>query len=353
MQTQYGGELILWENRADGTNACHITRLQLAAYMISNATEDTLAAKIAVLIPCFNEQTTIHAVVQNFAAHLPGASIFVFDNNSSDATIECAREAGATIRSVRLQGKGNVVRRMFADIDADVYVLVDGDDTYDAADAPAFVDKLLAEDLDMVVGARVSDEEAAYRRGHRFGNVMLTQFAARIFGNSFSDMLSGYRVFSRRFVKSFAAHSGGFEIETELAVHALELRMPVAEISTRYKSRPEGSDSKLNTYRDGARILFMTLRLFKAEKPLAFFSIGFAICALVSILLAVPVFKTFVETGLVPRLPTALLCAALMLFGALLLICGLISDTITRGRAEVKRFAYLSFREPSHQRRAW
>ncbi|KXU90950.1 glycosyl transferase [Paraburkholderia monticola] len=320
--------------------------------MISNATEDTPAAKIAVLIPCYNEQTTIRAVVQDFAAHLPDASIYVFDNNSSDATIERAREAGATIRSVPLQGKGNVVRRMFADVDADVYVVVDGDDTYDAADAPAFVDRLLAEDLDMVVGARVSDEDAAYRRGHRFGNVMLTKFAAHIFGNSFSDMLSGYRVFSRRFAKSFAAHSKGFEIETELAVHALELRMPVQEMQTRYKARPAGSASKLNTYRDGARILFMTLRLFKAEKPLAFFSIGFAVCALASIVLAVPVLQTFIETGLVPRLPTALLCAALMLFGALLLVCGLVSDTITRGRAEAKRLVYLSFREPSQRRRA-
>jgi glycosyltransferase involved in cell wall biosynthesis len=320
--------------------------------MRSNATDDIPAAKIAVLIPCYNEQTTIRAVVRDFAAHLPGASIYVFDNNSSDATIERAREAGATIRSVLLQGKGNVVRRMFADVDADVYVVVDGDDTYDAADAPAFVDRLLEEDLDMVVGARVSDEVAAYRRGHRFGNVMLTKFAARIFGNTFSDMLSGYRVFSRRFAKSFAAHSEGFEIETELAVHALELRMPVEEIQTRYKARPEGSASKLNTYRDGARILFMTLRLFKAEKPLAFFSIGFAVCALASIVLAVPVLQTYIETGLVPRLPTALLCAALMLFGALLLVCGVVSDTIARGRAEAKRLVYLSFREPSHQRRA-
>jgi len=306
------------------------------------------AAHVAVLIPCYNEEATIEAVVRDFAAQLPGARVYVFDNNSSDRTIERASKAGAIVRRVAYQGKGNVVRRMFADVDAHVYVLVDGDDTYDAADAPAFIDRLIDEDLDMVVGARVSDEELAYRRGHRFGNVMLTRFAARIFGNSFSDMLSGYRIFSRRFVKSFPAHSTGFEIETELAVHALELRMPVAEISTAYRSRPEGSASKLNTYRDGVRILLMILRLFKVEKPLLFFSIGFAVCALASILLAVPVFETYVETGLVPRLPTALLCAALMLFGTLLLVCGLVLDTVTRGRAEAKRFAYLSVGAPSN-----
>jgi glycosyltransferase involved in cell wall biosynthesis len=306
------------------------------------------AARVAVLIPCYNEEATIAAVVRDFAACLPDARIYVFDNNSSDGTVARAKQAGAAVRLVAYQGKGNVVRRMFADIDADVYVLVDGDGTYDAADAPAFVARLIDEDLDMVVGARISNEEQAYRRGHRFGNVMLTQFAARIFGNSFSDMLSGYRIFSRRFVKSFPAHSSGFEIETELAVHALELRMPVAEIKTDYRSRPDGSASKLNTYRDGLRILLTILRLFKAEKPLLFFSIGFAVCSIASVVLALPVFATYVETGLVPRLPTALLCAALMLFGALLLVCGLVLDTVTRGRAEAKRFAYLGLLAPSN-----
>ncbi|MFC0400932.1 glycosyltransferase [Paraburkholderia rhizosphaerae] len=306
------------------------------------------AARVAVLIPCYNEEATINAVVSEFAIQLPDARIYVFDNNSSDDTFARAQQAGATVRRVAYQGKGNVVRRMFADVDADIYVLVDGDGTYDATDAPGFIARLIDEDLDMVVGARISNQEQAYRRGHRFGNVMLTQFASRIFGNSFSDMLSGYRIFSQRFVKSFPAHSSGFEIETELTVHALELRMPVAEIGTNYRSRPEGSASKLNTYRDGLRILLTILRLFKVEKPLLFFSIGFAVCALASVVLALPIFATYVETGLVPRLPTALLCAALMLFGALLLVCGLVLDTVTRGRAEAKHFAYLSVLAPSN-----
>jgi glycosyltransferase involved in cell wall biosynthesis len=209
------------------------------------------AGRVAVLIPCYNESATVAAVVRAFREHLPGAAIYVFDNNSQDDTSGVAARAGAVVRSVAYQGKGNVIRRMFADVEADVYVLVDGDDTYDATDAPRLVNKLLSDGLDMVVGARVSDEQAAYRAGHRLGNVMLTQFAAAIFGRSFTDMLSGYRVFSRRYVKSFPAHSSGFETETELAVHALELRMPVAELETAYSSRPEGSMSKLNTYRDG------------------------------------------------------------------------------------------------------
>ncbi|GLU31756.1 glycosyltransferase [Trinickia caryophylli] len=297
---------------------------------------------VAVLIPCYNEAATVAGVVESFRRHLPGARIYVFDNNSKDGTIEVALNAGAIVRTVGYQGKGNVIRRMFADVEADVYVLVDGDGTYNAADAPLLVRKLVSEGLDMIVGARVSDEQAAYRAGHRFGNLMLTQFAATIFGRSFTDMLSGYRVFSRRYVKSFPAHSSGFETETELAVHALELRMPVAEMETQYSSRPEGSASKLNTYRDGFRILLTILKLFKAEKPLLFFSIGFFACALASVLLALPLLDTYVRTGLVPRLPTALLCAALMLFGTMLLVCGLVLDTVTRGRTEAKRFAYLS-----------
>jgi glycosyltransferase involved in cell wall biosynthesis len=300
------------------------------------------AGRVAVLIPCYNESATVAAVVRAFREHLPGAAIYVFDNNSQDDTGGIAARAGAVVRSVAYQGKGNVIRRMFADVEADVYVLVDGDNTYDASDAPRLVNKLLSDGLDMVVGARVSDEQAAYRAGHRLGNVMLTQFAAAIFGRSFTDMLSGYRVFSRRYVKSFPAHSSGFETETELAVHALELRMPVAELETAYASRPEGSTSKLNTYRDGFRILLTILKLFKAERPLLFFSIGFGVCALASLLLALPLFSTYIHTGLVPRLPTALLCAALMLFGTMLLVCGIVLDTVTRGRSEAKRFAYLS-----------
>ncbi|SAK76415.1 Undecaprenyl-phosphate mannosyltransferase [Caballeronia temeraria] len=303
--------------------------------------------RIAVIIPCYNEAKSIGKVVADFRQSLPDADIHVFDNNSTDGTAEIARRAGAHVRGVSLQGKGNVIRRMFADVEADVYVMVDGDDTYDASVAPKLIDALVNDGLDMVVGCRVTDEAAAYRPGHRFGNAMLTGFAASIFGRTFRDMLSGYRVFSRRYVKSFSAHAKGFETETELAVHALELRMPVVEIDTIYGSRPEGSESKLNTYRDGFRILMTILRLFKLERPLAFFSICFALMLLLSIVLAVPVFETYFATGLVPRLPTALLCAALALLGFLFLVCGLVLDTVTKGRLEVKRFAYLATPGPS------
>jgi glycosyltransferase involved in cell wall biosynthesis len=302
--------------------------------------------RVAVLVPCYNEALTIDTIVRDFRASLPDARVYVFDNNSSDGTVEVARAAGAIVRGVAQQGKGNVVRRMFADIDADVYVMVDGDDTYDAGAAPRMVQRLLDEGLDMVVGTRVADEQEAYRFGHRFGNRLLTGCVARLFGRTFTDMLSGYRVFSRRYVKSFAAHSTGFETETELTVHALELRMPVAEIRTRYKSRPEGSSSKLSTYRDGARILLMILRLFKTEKPLLFFSIGAIACMLLAVGLSIPLFQTYFDTGLVPRQPTAILCTALMLFGVVLLSCGLVLDTVTKGRIEQKRFAYLAVPAP-------
>lgn len=302
--------------------------------------------RIAVTIPCYNEAATIAQVVAGFRQSLPAADIYVFDNNSTDGTAEVAAGAGALVRRVALQGKGNVIRRMFADVDADVYVMVDGDGTYDATLAPDLVATLLADGLDMVVGCRVSNEVEAYRPGHRFGNAMLTGFAATIFGRTFRDMLSGYRVFSRRYVKSFSAHAKGFETETELAVHALELRMPVAEVDTVYGSRPEGSVSKLNTYSDGFRILMTILRLFKLERPLAFFSICFASCLLLAIVLAIPIFETYFMTGLVPRLPTALLCAALSLMGFMFLVCGLVLDTVTKGRLEAKRFAYLSVPGP-------
>ncbi len=297
---------------------------------------------IAVLVPCHNEAAAIAKVVGDFSAALPSARIWVFDNNSDDGTADVARAAGAHVREVALQGKGNVVRRAFADIDADVYVLVDGDDTYDAAAAPVLVRRLLDEGLDMVVGARRSDHRSAYRAGHRAGNVLLTRCVGQLFGRSFEDMLSGYRVFSRRYVKSFPAHSSGFETETELAVHALQLRMPVAEVETRYGARPEGSQSKLRTWQDGFRILGMIARLFKAERPLLFFSIGFAGCTVVSLVLAVPLLLTYLHTGLVPRFPTAILCVALVLLGVLLLACGLILDTVTRGRIESKHLAYLA-----------
>ncbi|MYM70281.1 glycosyltransferase [Pseudoduganella sp. FT55W] len=304
-------------------------------------------ARIAILVPCYNEALTIASIVRDFNACLPHAQVYVFDNNSTDGTAQVAREAGAIVRNVPAQGKGSVVRRMFADIEADAYVMVDGDDTYDASVAPQLVERLLAEGLDMVVGNRVSTEQAAYRPGHRFGNAMLTGFVSFIFGRTFTDILSGYRVFSRRYVKSFAAHSAGFEIETELTVHSLELRMPVAEVSTIYKSRPEGSVSKLNTYRDGFRILGTIFRLFKSERPLAFYSIFATISALLSVILAEPIVKTYLQTGLVPRLPTATLCASLMLFGVILLVCGIILDAVTKGRIEQKRFAYLAQPGPS------
>ncbi|MFC3815916.1 glycosyltransferase family 2 protein [Lysobacter sp. GCM10012299] len=300
------------------------------------------APRIAVLVPCHNEAAAIAKVIADFRASLPAADIHVFDNNSTDGTAQVARAAGASVRHVQLQGKGNVVRRMFAEVDADIYVLVDGDDTYDAAAAPMLVERLRSDDLDMIVGSRAHQDAAAYRSGHRTGNVLLTRCVGLLFGRSFDDMLSGYRVFSRRYVKSFPAHSSGFEIETELAVHALQQRMPVAEVATAYGVRPEGSASKLRTYRDGTRILFMIARLFKNERPLAFFSILTALCVLVSLVLAWPLLLTYLQTGLVPRFPTAILCVALVLLGAILFACGLILDTVTRGRIEFKHLMYLS-----------
>jgi glycosyltransferase involved in cell wall biosynthesis len=303
--------------------------------------------RIAILVPCYNEALTIAAILRDFNACLPQAQVYVFDNNSTDGTAQIARDAGAVVRNVPAQGKGSVVRRMFADIEADAYVMVDGDDTYDASVAPQLVEQLLRDGLDMVVGNRVSTEQGAYRPGHRFGNAMLTGFVSFIFGRTFTDILSGYRVFSRRYVKSFAAHSAGFEIETELTVHSLALRMPVAEVSTVYRSRPEGSVSKLNTYRDGLRILGTIFRLFKSERPLAFFSIFATASALLSLALAEPLIETYLHTGLVPRLPTATLCASLMLLGVILLVCGIVLDAITKSRIEQKRFAYLALPGPS------
>jgi glycosyltransferase involved in cell wall biosynthesis len=301
---------------------------------------------IAVLIPCFNEEAAVAQVVAEFRAALPAASIYVYDNNSTDRTAEVARAAGAIVRAERLQGKGNVVRRMFADIEADIYVLVDGDATYDAASAPKMVRALLDGPLDMVNGVRVTEVKEAYRPGHRFGNWFLTSCAAWIFGNRFTDMLSGYRVLSRRFVKSFPALSAGFETETELTVHALELRMPVAEIATPYRSRPPGSASKLSTFRDGLRILFMILRLLKEERPLSFYAAIASVLAALSIGLSIPVLVEFLRTGLVPRLPTAVLSTGLMLLACLSLASGLVLDTVTRGRREAKRMRYLAIPAP-------
>jgi glycosyltransferase involved in cell wall biosynthesis len=298
--------------------------------------------RIAVLVPCFNEEAAVATVVADFRKALPSARIYVYDNNSSDRTVALAREAGAEVRSERRQGKGHVVRRMFADVDADIYVLVDGDATYDAPSAPRMIDVLLAEHLDMVVGLRADQSEAAYRPGHRTGNWMLTSFLSSVFGQAFKDILSGYRVFSRRFVKSFPVLSDGFEIETELTVHALELALPIAEVETPYYARPEGSFSKLNTWRDGFRILGTILKLYRSEKPLRFFTAIGIFLALVSIGLAIPVVVTYLETGLVPRLPTAVLSMGLMIVALLSASSGLVLDTVTRGRREMKLLAYLS-----------
>ncbi len=302
--------------------------------------------RIAVLLPCYNEEAAIAQTVASFRAALPGVAVYVYDNNSKDRTVDYARAAGAVVRTERMQGKGHVVRRMFADIDADIYVLADGDATYDATAAPMLVRRLLDEQLDMVVGARRSEVELAYRRGHRFGNALLTGMLARLFGRSFSDILSGYRVFSRRFVKSFPVLSGGFEIETEISVHALELRMPVAEIATDYGARPEGSASKLSTYRDGWRILTTILNLFRTERPVLFFGMAGLVLVLVAVILAVPLIATYLQTGLVPRFPTAILVTGLVILAFLSVFSGVILDTVTRGRREMRRLAYLQLPAP-------
>lgn len=302
--------------------------------------------RVAVILPCYNEEAAIAQTIAGFRASLPDATIYVYDNNSSDATIAVAREAGAIVRTERQQGKGNVVRRMFADVDADIYVMADGDATYDASAAPRLVKRLIDEQLDMVVGARKSEIEEAYRRGHRFGNAMLTGILTKIFGRSFSDILSGYRVFSRRFVKSFPVLSSGFEIETEISVHALELRMPVAEEITAYGARPEGSVSKLSTYRDGIRILKTIITLFRIERPRLFFGSVAGALALLALILAAPLIVTYVNTGLVPRLPTAVLVMGLITLSFLSVFCGLILDTVVHGRREVRRLAYLAHPAP-------
>lgn len=298
--------------------------------------------RIAVLLPCFNEEAAIAKVIAGFRKALPGAAIYVYDNNSRDKTVEKARKAGAIVRSERQQGKGHVVRRMFADVDADVYVMADGDLTYDPRAAPAMVEQLLAEELDMVVGTRQHEEKEAYRGGHVLGNRIFTGLLARLFGRSFSDIFSGYRVFSRRFVKSFPVLSEGFEIETEMSVHALELRMPVGELATAYGARPEGSESKLSTFRDGWRILKTIGTLYRVERPVLFYGLIGALLLLAAIVLAIPLVLTYLDTGLVPRFPTAILVTGMTIVAVLCFFAGLILDTVTRGRREMRRLAYLA-----------
>jgi glycosyltransferase involved in cell wall biosynthesis len=298
--------------------------------------------RIAVLIPCYNEEKAVARVVQDFRAALPSAAVYVYDNNSQDNTYRIAEQAGAIVRREPQQGKGFVVRRMFSDIEADAYVLVDGDDTYDAGVACQMVSTLLSDQLDMVVGRRVTDEQAAFRRGHRMGNTMFIRGVAYLFGRRFEDILSGYRVFSRRFVKSFPISTGGFEIETEMTIHALTLNVPIQEIDTAYRSRPVGSESKLNTYRDGIRILKAIVLLFKEEQPFTFFSFIGGMLVLAALVLIYPVIVQYLETGLVPRFPTAILATGMVLSGLFSFACGMILDTVTKGRRESKLLAYLT-----------
>lgn len=303
---------------------------------------------IAVIIPCYNEEATISNVVRDFVTVLPSAQVYVYDNNSSDKTIENAKKAGALVRTEKQQGKGNVVRRAFADVDADIYVLVDGDDTYDAQSAPRLVAQLLNGPYDMINASRVEKSELAYRKGHRFGNWAISTMIGVLFGKSCNDVLSGYRVFSKRFVKSFPALARGFEIETELTVHALQLRMPVAETQTPYKERPEGSVSKLSTFKDGFRILFTIMYLLKEEKPLMFFSVISFVLLLGALILGVPVIEDFMKTGLVPRLPSAVLATGLVILSSLSVACGMILDSLTRARLELKRLTYLRHSAPHY-----
>ena len=319
----------------------------IAAKMAEGVRVSTISSpRIAVLLPCYNEEAAIGRTVAGFRAALPGATVYVYDNNSRDRTREAAAEAGAIVRSERQQGKGHVVRRMFADIDADVYIMADGDLTYDPNAAPQMVDLLLADQLDMVVGTRRHEEKEAYRGGHVLGNKLFTGLLSGLFGRSFSDIFSGYRVFSRRFVKSFPVLSSGFEIETEMSVHALELRMPVGEVETAYAARPEGSQSKLSTYSDGWRILKTIFTLYRIERPVLFYgSIGALLVAL-AIVLAIPLVITYINTGLVPRFPTAILVTGMVVIAVLCFFAGLILDTVTRGRREVRRLYYLSLAAP-------
>ena len=303
--------------------------------------------RIAVVLPCYNEEAAIADTVAGFRAALPGAAIYVYDNNSSDRTVEIARASGAEVRTEKMQGKGNVVRRMFADVDADVYIMADGDLTYDPKAAPAMVAMLLSEQLDMVVGTRQHEAAEAYRGGHVLGNRLFTGLLSSLFGRSFTDIFSGYRVFSRRFVKSFPVLSAGFEIETEISVHALELKMPVGEIETAYGARPEGSASKLSTYRDGWRILKTIGTLYRVERPVLFYGSFAALLLIAGIVLAVPLILTYLDTGLVPRFPTAILITGLGIVAVLSFFAGLILDTVTRGRREMRRLAYLAYPAPT------
>lgn len=297
-------------------------------------------ARIAVLVPCMNEEVTIAKVVKDFKKALPNATVYVYDNNSTDRTAEVAEKAGAVIGYEKRAGKGNVVRRMFAEIDADIYLMVDGDDTYDASQAPVLVDTLIADKADMVVGARIGADSDHQRAGHAFGNKMFNVLYTRLFGREFTDIFSGYRAFTRRFVKSFPAVSAGFEIETELSVHASQLRLPVAEVAFPYADRPEGSESKLSTFRDGARILKTIIVLLKEYKPFWFFGAIGLFGILFAFALATPVFFDYMRTGTVERFPTAVLATGIVIVSMLTITAGVVLDSIRRMRAEIKRMFY-------------
>ncbi len=301
---------------------------------------------IAVVIPCYNEAITIHQVVCDFKKALPTAIVYVYDNNSTDNTAQAAMDAGAVVRYESRQGKGNVISRMFADIEADIYVMVDGDATYDSASAEKMIQTLLDGPYDMVNAVRISQSAVAYRLGHSFGNRLFSFMVERIFGKSLTDLLSGYRVFSRRFVKSFPGLSQGFEIETELTIHALSQRIPTTEVPTPYYSRPAGSFSKLSTIKDGLRILLMIFNLLRTEKPLRFFSIIGILFLFISLLIGVPIVLEFLSTGLVPRLPSAVLAASAAILGFLSMASGLVLDSVTIARKENKRLHYLSLSAP-------
>lgn len=300
------------------------------------------ALDIAVILPCYNEVTTIGAVVRGFSDALPSARIFVFDNNSSDQTAIEARRAGATVVQERRQGKGHVVRRMFADIDADLYIMADGDGTYSPEDAPQLVATLLSERVDMVVGVRAGVRQDAGRSGHAFGNRVFNRLYRYMFGTDFSDILSGYRVFTRRFVKSFPAISSGFEIETEMSVHASQMKLPVAEVALDYGRRPEGSSSKLSTVRDGVRILFMFVRMMKETQPLRFFSLIAGGLFAASVFFMIPPVYEYLTTGLVSRMPTWIGAVGLLLLATLMMVTGLVLDSVAAGRVEQMRMAYLN-----------
>lgn len=301
------------------------------------------ALDIAVILPCYNEAVAIGETVAQFRAALPNATVYVFDNNSTDESIRAAQDAGAIVRTEALQGKGNVVRRMFADVDADIYVMADGDATYDSAAAPDLVKMLVSQNLDMVNGARVNKETQAYRPGHKFGNALFSGLVKLFFSNNIDDLLSGYRVLSRRFVKSFPAASNGFEIETELTVHAMQMRMPISEVETNYVSRLPDSNSKLSTFKDGWRILKMISLLIKEEKPMSFFlSLAMFIFA-PSLLVFISLLTEFFETGLVERFPSLIVAASGFVAAMLSVVCALILDSLARGRRETRRLSYLQY----------